>query len=199
MLQAPEQGGTRGVSRPPSGTRGRTRRRARQRRQGAAGRPHGGRGRRRADARCRTVARAAAVGGRRHLAGPCRRRVRERRLPVPRSARHRRRRHGHGHRSRGRPVVAGAFRLAAARRGRGITRRALAGEARRPPRQSGRRRGRAAAHPPTERGAPHRRPVRQLRRTSPGDAPRMGGRTRRRMAIGVVEAAARANRPTEPG
>ena len=104
-----------------------------------------------------------------------------------------------GRRPGGGSVAAGAVGLAAARRGRVVARRALAGAAGGAPRRSRSRCGSVPGCAPAEQRAAHRRSLRPLRRPSPGDAPRVGGRRRRRLAGRVVEAAARTHRRAESG
>ena len=120
-------------------------------------------------------------------------------FPFPGPARQRGRRHGRRRRPGGRSVAAGAVGLAAARRGRGVARRALAGAAGGAPR-------RAEADADASRRARRLSSVRHIADLydryavhRPGDAARVGGGERRRLAGRVVEAAARTHRRAEPG
>ena len=148
------------------------------------------------------MAHAAVVGGARHQRGPSRRGVRERRVPLAPPA------HRPGDRGRlrdragRRSLVAGARGLAAARRGRRLPSRAVAGRARRPPRSARRREPR---RPPLRDRPPPRRPLRPLRPAPAGHGPRVGDGRRRRHPAGrdvagrAVAAPARADRPPRPG
>ena len=139
----------------------------------ARGSVHARRGRG-ADARDRAVADPAALDTTRHdRQRPGRRRVRERRVPVPGPADSRRPGGGDRDRSRAGSVAGRTVGVAAARCRRRVPRRAVAGGAGAAPRgRAGRPRGSDA---PVRGGSPPRGPFRPLRRAPPRHDRDLGG------------------------